>query len=284
MSGIVRFPPGACRTTRPPACLTKVDFRLLGPLEIGHGTRSFTLGAARQRAVLAVLLLSANRTVGVESLADRIWGHDSPPSSLRTIRTYISRIRRALPEPVLQTNSSGYLLRITPDALDLHRFEQGVAYARTRLAVDPATAATALRTALALWRGPALADLGPAMIRNTEGPRLRELRLAAIEDRIDAELRLGHHARLIGELLSLAAHHPLRERLIGQLMVALDRSGQRADALAVYRRTRDRLVEELGVEPGPALRKVHRQVLTDTAPLRKLLLTSASRRRKPAPR
>ncbi|WP_341720420.1 AfsR/SARP family transcriptional regulator [Micromonospora sp. FIMYZ51] len=253
-----------------------MDFRLLGPLEIGYGTRLLTLGAARQRAVLAVLLLSANRTVSVESLADRIWGHERPASARRTIRTYISRIRQILPEPVLQTNSTGYLLRIPPAALDLHRFEQGTAYARARLATDPAAAATALRAALALWRGPALADLGPAMIRDTEGPRLRELRLAAIEDRIDAELRLGHHARLIGELLSLAAHHPLRERLVGQLMVALDRSGQRADALAVYRRTRDRLVEELGVEPGPALRQVHRQVLTDQAHLRTVLRTRTS--------
>ena len=248
-------------------CLSRhVDFRLLGPLEIGYGNRTLTLDAARQRAVLAVLLLSANRSVGVASLADSVWGDRPPPSAARTIRNYVSRIRQVLPEQVLHTTGHGYLLRVEPDALDLHRFEQQVAHARTVRETDPATAARALRAALALWRGPALADLGSAAIRGLEGPRLRELRLSAVEDRMDVELRLGHHTALIGELHRLVAYHPLRERIVGQLMIALHRSGQRADALAVFRRTRRHLVDELGIEPGSALQRVHRDVLTGALP------------------
>jgi DNA-binding SARP family transcriptional activator/RecA/RadA recombinase len=234
-------------------------FRLLGPLEVvDDGDRSLALGGRKQRSVLAVLLLHANDVVATERLVDEVWG-DSPPATVaKSIQVYISRMRKELGDGRLVTRPPGYALHVEPSELDLACFQALVAQAAD---ADPATAAARLREALALWRGPALADLAYEPFAQTHAAQLEELRFSALEQRIDADLAAGEHAQLVGELEALAAQHPLRERLRGQLMLALYRSGRQADALAVYQAARTTLVEELGIEPGRALRDLHQAIL-----------------------
>ncbi|HKF14434.1 MAG TPA: BTAD domain-containing putative transcriptional regulator [Gaiellaceae bacterium] len=239
-----------------------MEYRILGPLEVRVGDRPVELRGARQRELLAVLLLHPNEIVASDRLIDELWPGDPPSTAAKINQNSVSQLRKLLEPDVLVTRSPGYVLRVEPGELDANRFERMVEEARAELAAGAATEARErLRAALALWRGPALVDFTDAPFARVEAARLEELRLAATEDRIEAELALGSHADLVAELESLAAQHPLRERLRGQLMVALYRSGRQAEALRVYHETREILVEELGLEPGPALQRLERAVL-----------------------
>ena len=220
------------------------------------GDRVLSLGGPKRRAVLALLLLEANRTVAVGRLVDGLWG-DSPPSAAQaSLQNHVSRLRRVLGDRI-ETIPPGYRLRVAPDELDLHRFRRLVAEAQ---AGDPPTRGALLRGALALWHGSPLADLADEPAGGAAA-HLDELRLAALEDRIDADLASGRHAELVPELETLVAEHPYRERLRGQLILALYRAGRQADALHAYAIARRVLVEELGAEPGPDLQAVHRAIL-----------------------
>jgi DNA-binding SARP family transcriptional activator/streptogramin lyase len=247
-----------------------VEFRILGPLEVRHDDRVVALGGPKQRALLAALLLNANRTVSSERLIDEVWGDDPPKAATKSLHFYIFQLRQALepdrprggPSRLLVTRGSGYELCVDGGEFDLHRFERLVATAdRARESGDHAAASQALAAALDLWRGPPLADLDSEPVARAPMARLEEARLAAIEAWCDVELALGHHARLIGELERLVADNPLRERLRGQLMLALYRSGRQAEALDVYRQTRGVLVEELGIEPNRHLQQLERAIL-----------------------
>jgi YVTN family beta-propeller protein len=247
-----------------------MDFRILGPVEVAKDGRAIGLGGAKQRSVLAVLLLHANEAVSVDRLVDELWGEDAPSSAVPTVRVHVSRLRKSLDagEPngrsrsVLVTGPDGYRLQVDPGELDLETFERMVEQGRRALAAgDAEQAAGLLREALGLWRGPALADLAYEPFAQAEAVRLEELRVAALEDRIDADLALGRHAEVVSELEPLVTDHPLRERLRAQQMLALYRSGRQAEALDAYLRARRDLVEEVGVEPGPELRELHEAML-----------------------
>jgi DNA-binding SARP family transcriptional activator len=240
-----------------------MKYRLLGPLEVRHDDVPIRITAARQRAVLAILVLRAGRVVPIGVLVDQIWGDRPPSSAAITARNYVSRLRALLPEPVLRSEPGGYLVDAEPGDIDLHDFERLVE--RAHATGRPAEARPLLDEALALWRGPALTDLGDAPVRHIEAPRLEEMRLAAVEARAEALLGLGEGARLVPELLRLVAQHPLRERFVEQLMAALHAGDRRSEALDLYRRTRHRLVRDLAVEPGARLRQAHRRILRDTA-------------------
>jgi class 3 adenylate cyclase len=237
-----------------------MDVRLLGPLEVHAAGRPILVGGPRQRALLALLALEADRVVPTSRVLETIW--DEPPESgAKAVQMCVSTLRKALPPDVLVTARGGYRLRIEPREVDAHRFEGMVSEAQAALDRDPARAAALLREALALWQGPALAEFSAERFAATEAARLEALREAALELRVDAELALGAAAELIPELESLVAHHPLRERLRGQLMLALYRCGRQADALAAYHEVRSTLVEELGIDPGPELQRLHRAIL-----------------------
>jgi predicted ATPase/DNA-binding SARP family transcriptional activator len=239
-----------------------MDYRLLGPLEVRGTDGPLPLGGAKQRALLALLLLNANRVVPRARRVDELWGEQPPETAVGTVQVYVSRLRKLLPDGSLATRPSGYTLELEPDDLDLARFERLTADART---AEPERASRLLREALDLWRGPALAEFDEPFA-GVEGGRLEELRLAALEDRIDADLALGHHGELVGELEVLIAERPHRERLRGQLMLALYRSGRQAEALEAYRAARATL-DELGLEPGAPLKRLERQVLAQDASL-----------------
>src|SRR5690242_17604386 len=246
------------------------EFGILGPLEVSRCGRAVPLGGPRQRAVLALLLLEANRVVSVDRLAEDVWGGRPPDGWVTTLQIYVSHLRRAL-EParargaageVLVTRNHGYLLRVDREHLDAARFQGGFTAGQAALdAGRPAEAAETLRRALGLWRGGVLADLADYAFTRPEAARLEELRLAAVEARVDADLGLGRHDALTAELERLVAKHPLRERLHGQLMLALYRCGRQADALAAYRHVCDLLADELGIDPGEPLQRLHACVL-----------------------
>jgi DNA-binding SARP family transcriptional activator/Tfp pilus assembly protein PilF len=236
-----------------------MEFRVLGPVEVREDGRSLPLGGPRKRALLATLLLRANRPVSTEAAIDALWGERPPANAATTVHVYVSHLRKLLGRDRLVTTRAGYVLEIRDGELDRSRFERLVAGAR--IAEDPAERAALLREALALWRGPALADLRYEAIAETEGARLDEERLVALEERLDAELALGLDERLIGELEQLTTAHPLRERFHEQLMLALYRSGRQADALAAFRRARRMLRAELGIEPGHGLRRLEQAIL-----------------------
>lgn len=247
-----------------------MEFRILGALEIYERDRALRLGGPKQRALLAVLLLHANEVVSTDRLIDALWGERPPETAAKALHVYVSQLRKAL-EPngatgsgqMLQTRTPGYVLRVRPEQLDLRRFESLVAEAKLALAQgDAARGSAKLRDALALWRGPALSDLTYEPFAQAEIARLEELRLAALEERIQADLALGLHGDLVGELEALVAGHPLRERFRMQLMLALYRSGRQAEALETYREARRLLVDELGLEPSPALQRLERAVLS----------------------
>ena len=247
------------------------SFRVLGPVEVCAGGGPLAVGGARQLKLLAFLVLHANRAVSRDALIEAVWGPDRE-GAVKRLQMAIARLRKAL-EPVgveeasvLRTVSGGYLLQVAPGELDAEVFAERVRDGRGALEEgDPARASEALGQALALWRGPPLAEVFFEDFAQAEIRRLEELRLSALEMRIDAELRLGRHGELIDELESQFAQHPTREVLAGQLMTALYRSGRQADALEVYQRARGRLAEELGLEPGPALKTLQTQIL-DQAP------------------
>jgi DNA-binding SARP family transcriptional activator len=240
------------------------DFRILGPLEVWHAGRRVDVAGARQRALLSVLLLQAGEVVSTDRLIDEVWGDDPPTAGATALRVRISQLRRSLGPAgeLLVTQAPGYVMRLQPDQLDLRRFERLVEDGGEALARgDPPGAAESLRQALALWRGPPLGDVGGAPFAPIASARLEELRIVAIELRVEAELRLGQHAPLVAELRALVEEHPLRERLWGLLMTALYRDGRQADALAAYRDARRRLVDEIGLEPGPDLHELERRIL-----------------------
>jgi WD40 repeat protein/DNA-binding SARP family transcriptional activator len=241
-----------------------VDFHLLGPFEVlDDDGRELSIGAGRQRALLALLVLRANELVASDRLVDELWGESAPATAHRMVLNQISALRRVLGrDGGLETRGSAYRLRIAEGERDVDRFEALLDRGRSRMdAFDPEGAAAALREALALWRGPALADLAYEPFAQTEIARLEERHMAAFEERVDAELALGRHADLVSELEGAVAEHPLRERLQAQLMLTLYRCGRQAEALDVYMRARETLVEEIGVEPGPELRARHAAVL-----------------------
>ena len=239
----------------------EMDFRLLGPLEVSAGPVQLRVPAGKQRALLAILLLNANRTVVREQIVDALWGESPPETAAKMIQIHVSQLRKQLPEPRLRTRGAGYLLEVADDELDLIRFERLVADARRALAQDePGRARQLLGRALALWRGRALAEFSEPFAAH-EAARLEELRLTALEWRIDADLALGHHRDVVGELETLVQQHPLRERVRAQHMLALYRSGRHAEALASYQSYRRRLSEELGMEPAARLRELERMML-----------------------
>ncbi|MGH9246341.1 MAG: AfsR/SARP family transcriptional regulator [Acidimicrobiales bacterium] len=243
---------------------------MLGPLDVVIGGAAAALGPARQRLVLAALAVSVGHLVPADRLVDLIWP-DAPPAGARhTLQQYVSQLRRLL-EPgrrprtapaVLVTRPPGYVLDVARNTVDAHRFEVLVdAGHRAAAAGAPDLAADRLAAALSLWRGMPLADLLPVPFVVRETARLEELRLGAVELRIDAELVLGRGAGVVAELRALVATYPLRERLWGQLMVALYRSGRQAEALRAYQQIRRTLGEELGLEPGPSLRDLERAIV-----------------------
>jgi len=240
-----------------------MEFRILGPVEVWEDGRPVPLGRGKQRAVLALLLLNANQIVSSDRLIDQLWDGQPPATAATALQGHISGLRKALGPGVISTRRPGYVLEIEPAQVDLGRFERLRDEARSALdRGDSDAGADKLREALGLWRGAALADIGFEPSIQVEAARLEDLRLNALEDRIDADLGVGRGAELVDELQRLVASHPLRERLWTQLMLSLYRSGRQAEALDAYRRARRTLVSELGLEPGPALRDLERRVLS----------------------
>jgi WD40 repeat protein/DNA-binding SARP family transcriptional activator len=246
---------------------SRLEFRILGPLAVRVDGRGIAVGGPKQRALLALLLLSANRVVSRERLIGELFAEQSVNSADHALRNQVSRLRKALApagdEPRLVARAPGYLLRVEPGELDLEHFERLVAEGREALAAgEPEAAAQSFRAAERLWEGRPLADLEFEPFARVEVERLEELRLAATEERIDAELALGRQLALVGEIEALSAEHPYRERFRAQLMLALYRSGRQAEGLEVYRRTRALLNDELGLEPGVELQELERAILT----------------------
>ncbi|MDQ2982557.1 MAG: SIR2 family protein [Actinomycetota bacterium] len=235
-----------------------LHFRILGPVEVWNDEEPLQLGGRKLRALLALLLLEPGRVVSTDHLLDALWGEEPPRTAATSLQNLVSQLRKLLGSEVLVTKPPGYQLVVGPGELDLERF---------RLAVDEAKGLSAgeraakLRQALALWRGPPLADFAYELFAQGEIGRLEELRLAALEDRIDADLEGGRHVELVGELEPLVAAHPLRERLRGQMMLALYRSDRQAEALQIYHDARRALVDELGIEPSPTLKELHGAIL-----------------------
>jgi YVTN family beta-propeller protein len=241
----------------------KREFRILGPFEARENGQPLAVGAGKQRALLALLLLGAGEVVSTDRLIDALWGESPPASALNSVHIYVSQLRKVFGEGCLITRGRGYLLVLEPEQLDLGRFERLLGEGRELLAEGEAERASeALRTALALWRGPPLADFASEPFAQGEIARLEEVRLAALEERIEADLALGRHAELVPELDALVRSNPLRERLRAQLMLALYRSGRQAEALEAYRQARATLVGELGLEPGRRLQELERAILS----------------------
>ena len=225
-----------------------MEYRVLGPIEAFDGGRPLDLGGPKQRALLAVLLFAANRVVPRDELVDALWPEGPPATAATAVQVYVSRLRKALPAGALETQAPGYVVRVRAGELDLERFE---ALAREGRA----------REALALWRGAPAEGFDLGGFARAEAHRVAELRVSMLEDAVQADLELGRHSELVGELRALVERHPLRERLRGQLMVALYRSGRQAEALEHYHAARAALLDELGLEPGSELRRLHTAML-----------------------
>ncbi|HET7647091.1 MAG TPA: BTAD domain-containing putative transcriptional regulator [Gaiellaceae bacterium] len=259
------------------------EFRLLGPVEVVGDDAVLALGGPKQRALLAELLLRRGAAVSRERLVDVLWGERPPPSAIASLQVYVHGLRRAIGAQRLETRGAAYRLRVEPEELDVARFERLLADARTALAGGtPAHADELLAAALALWRGEALADLGDSPVR-AAAAGLDDLRLQALELRIDARLALGEHREVVLQLEELVAAEPYRERLREQLVLALYRSGRQDDALAAYQDARRTLADDLGVEPGPGLRELERAVLQHDPSLTLERREETSRPRLPAP-
>ncbi len=248
-----------------------MEFEILGPLRVrADDGQLIALPGAKPRALLAMLLLAPNQAISAERLALGLWGEDAPEGATATVRVHVSRLRHSLgAAAVLETTAAGYSVRVAPGELDAERFEDKLTAGRGELAagrVEPAR--SVLHEALALWRGPALDDLADEPFAAPEIARMEEQRLTALEARVEADLAAGLHAELIGELQRLASEHPWRERVHAQLMLALYRGGRQADALEVFARAREVLVDTLGIEPGPDLRELHRAILAHDPDLR----------------
>jgi DNA-binding SARP family transcriptional activator len=241
-----------------------LEFRILGPLEVVGEHGPVVLGGTRQRAVLAALLLEAGRVVATDRLVDLLWGDAAPRTATTSLQNAVSRLRRELGPDVVETRAPGYVLRVDPGQVDANRFEQLLRDARRAV---PEERRTLLEHALGLWRGPALAEFAFEQFAQSEIRRLEELRLVALEERIEADLELGRHGDVVGELEALVREQPLRETSRRQLMLALYRSGRQAEALDVYGDARARFVEELGIEPGPELKRLQAEILRHEAGL-----------------
>src|SRR5438105_4964536 len=234
------------------------DFRILGPVEVSDETGALLLGGQKQRAVLALLLLEPGRVVSVDRLIDALWGENPPRTATTSLQNFISQLRKALGPEVLETKPPGYRLRVRPGELDLDRFRVLTESARP---VAPAERAEKLRHALALWRGPPLADFAFEAFAQPHIAHLEELRLGTLEERVQADLEAGAKADLVGELEVLVEEFPLRERLRGQYMLVLYRAGGQAEALQAYQEGRRILVDQLGIEPSRDLQQLHGAIL-----------------------
>lgn len=241
-----------------------LEFRILGPLEVWDGDKAIELGGNRQRSVLALLAIHVGEVVPSERLITYIWGESPPPTAATSLQNAISQLRKSLGADAVQTRAPGYALQAERGAVDARRFEELLTEAR---GAEPDRRIRLVREALALWRGPPLADFAYEPFAQNEAGRLEELRLSAVEERIEAELELGGAAELTSELESLVRENPLRERPRGQYMLALYRSGRQAEALQAYQETRRMLVEELGIEPTPALQQLHASILRQESAL-----------------
>jgi len=247
-----------------------VWIRVLGPMQLWTGTAWIPIRAAQVRLVLAVFLLEAGQIVTTDRLVDELWGDKPPRTATGTVQVYVMRLRRMLEgSPVaLVTRGHGYQLLADDGAIDASLFERGAEQGRRSLALGMTRdGVDQLSEALGLWLGRPLADVPPSHTVTAAAERLEQLRLAIVEDRFGGALDLGRHADVIDELTELVQSHPLRERLHGLLMTALYRCGRRAEAVAVYRKARGTLVAELGLEPGPQLRRLHQAILTDSSEL-----------------
>jgi DNA-binding SARP family transcriptional activator len=242
--------------------MAMLDFRILGPFQVIDG-QPLSLGGPRQRAVLALLLLHRGEAISSDRMIDELWGEHPPPTVGKAIHVYVSNLRKVVGEGVLLTRDGGYQLEVQPDQVDAHRFDDLVFRGREALERGyPLVARHRLRDALTLWRGRPLSDFSYHQFAQPEIARLEESRLAALEDRIQADLAVGGHFALVPELETHVRSHPGRERLWGQLMVSLYRSGRQADALERYRRARRILIDEFAIEPGRELKEIERAILT----------------------
>jgi WD40 repeat protein/DNA-binding SARP family transcriptional activator len=245
-----------------------VEFRILGAVEVveeGNGTVS--LGGPKQRAVLAHLLIRANDLVPTELLIDEVWGEEPPEAVRGALQTHTSHLRKALGPGRLEGSRAGYVLHVDPSEIDAHRFESLLRDARRLLPLDPKVAVAAYDEALSLWHGPAFGDLAGEPSIGAEAARLDELRLGAVEDRIEALLTLGEHRGVIAELETLVTRYPLRERFWAQLMLAFYRAGRQAESLTTFQRAREILADELGIDPSPELRRLHERILQQSPDL-----------------
>jgi len=244
------------------------EFRILGPLDVRENGHAIEVGGGKQRALFALLLVGGGKSISTDRLIDALWGEKAPASAVSSLHAYVSRLRSALGSDRLVRSGHGYQLVVHPDELDVDRFERLLVSGRDLLrAGEVEAAAETLRTALALWRGPPLADLTYETFATDEIARLEELRLDALAERIQADLALGRAQQIVPELEALVRQNPLRERLRGQLMLALYRSGRQAEALETYQRARRDLVEELGIEPSEELRELQQSILRQDAAL-----------------
>ncbi|WP_284740866.1 AfsR/SARP family transcriptional regulator [Amycolatopsis sp. RTGN1] len=257
-------------TRRPPDDGAAPPFRVLGPFEVFVDDRRLELGGPRIRTLLALLTANAGRVMQVGALVDALWGTDAPPDGAQTVRTYVSRLRRSLSAAgrLIVTHQVGYALRLVPGALDAGNFERLVATGRDALTASRhADAVTRLTSALELWRGDAYAEFGDVPLLHSEAGRLAAMRLAATEDRIDAELATGASSGLLDELTELTERHPGHDRVWGQLMIALYRAGRQVDAVEVFGRARAVLVGRFGLDPSAQLTEIHRRLLNNDARL-----------------
>jgi len=248
------MPIAAPRRSVRDAGLTMTQYSVLGPLEVSEGGRVVEVAGGRLRALLAVLLLHANRVVSVDSIVDSLWGDEPPETAAKAVQVLVSQLRKALGRERVVTRAPGYVLRVGEGELDVDRFQGLVEAGR-------------FSEALGLWRGPPLAEFAELSFAPAEIARLEELYAACLEERIERDLDQGRHGELVGELERLVRIHPLRERLRGQLMLALYRSGRQAEALNAYQEARNALVDELGVEPGRPLRELHQRILNQAPQL-----------------
>jgi DNA-binding SARP family transcriptional activator len=242
-----------------------MEFGLLGPLSVRRGGVAIPVPQGKQRALLAALLLNVGTIVSLDELTGALWGTAPPPSSRVTIQNYVMRLRKALGDADgtrITTHAGGYSIAVADGEFDIARFRASLAASRAAARAGQwDTAREQARTALSLWRGEPLADVDSHLLTTRDVPRLAELRLQALETRVDADLRLGYDDELVAELRQLTAAHPLREHFRAQLMLALYQHGRQAEALAAYREVREILVGELGAEPGPELRELHQKIL-----------------------
>ncbi|MEU9835652.1 BTAD domain-containing putative transcriptional regulator [Streptosporangium sp. NPDC048047] len=245
--------------------ISAFEFRVLGPVKVVRDGVELFMNASREQVILACLLLNANRVMSVERLIEAVWAGSAPPSAWRQVAICVSRLRRTLGAGVIKTSSPGYLLRAEPDSIDWLRFTSMVDRSRALVSLGSAEEAVLLlREALALWRGRPFGDIRGLRY---DVAWMEESRLEALETRLELEIELGRHHQVIPELVALVAESPFRERVRAQLMLAQYRAGRRAEALRTYQETRRYLLEQIGLEPGPVLRRLHEQILRDESAL-----------------